>query len=67
MRHPDGEVMGMEEDSEGRPVIDCIILLLDCATFLAEVVEVGGKKVDGLVEDLVEVKKEEAFVTALKV
>ena len=29
--------MGMKEDSEGRAVIDCTILLLDRATFLAEV------------------------------
>ena len=63
--------MGMKEDSEGRAVIDCTILLPDHAAFPAEVVEVGGEKVDKLVEDLVEVKKEkkkeEDFVTALKV
>ena len=50
--------MGMQEDSEGRAMIDCTILLPDCATSLAEVVEVGGEKVDKLVEDLVEVKEE---------
>ena len=52
-------------------MIDCTILLLDRADFLAEVVEGGGENVDKLVEDLVEVKKEEkkeeAFVIALKV
>ena len=52
-------------------MIDCTILLPDRAAFLAEVVEARGEKVGKLVEDLVEVKKEkkkeEAFVTALKV
>ena len=70
VKNPDGEViMGMKEDSEGRAVIDCTILLPNRAAFLAEVVEARGETVGNLVEDLVEVKKEkkeEAFVTALK-
>ena len=68
VRNPNGECfMGMKEDSEGRAVIECTTLLPDCAAFPAEVVEVGGERVEDLVEMVKEEKKEEAFVATLDV
>ena len=64
VRNPQGEFfIGMKEDSEGRVVINCTTLLPDSAAFPAEVVKIGGERV----EEPVEVVKEEALVATLDV
>ena len=59
--------MGMKEDSEGRAIIECTTLLSDCAAFPAEVVEIGGEKVEEPEEVATEEKNEEALVAAIDV
>ena len=59
--------MGVKEDSEGRAVIDCTTLLSDGATFPAELVKIGGERVEEPVEVVMEEEKEEALVAALDV
>ena len=59
--------MGMKEVSEGRVIIECTTLLPDCAASPAEVVEIGGEKLEEPKEVAKEEENEEALVAALDV
>ena len=68
MRNPQGEFfMRMKEDSGGRAIIDYTTLLPDSAAFPAEVVKIGGERVEEPRKVMKDEKKEEAFVAALDV
>ena len=57
--------MGMKEDSEGPVIIGCTTLLRESAAFPAEVVKIGGERVEEPGEVVKEEKKEEALVVRL--
>ena len=64
VRNPQGEFfMEMKEDSKSRAIIDCITVLPDSAVFPAEVVKIGGERVEEPGEVVKEEKKEEALVS----